>query len=123
MRSQAEAYALILLAIAAAALLEAAALAPRFESVAQRTLSSEALRSAEQLYVKQGLCLKSSISTTAVLVLAYNSTYTKVVAYSIALSPGAWTCISVEPGLRAAVLTSYGNLFTADSGLKTYKYQ
>ncbi|MEM3989026.1 MAG: hypothetical protein QW479_01315 [Desulfurococcaceae archaeon] len=123
MRSQAEAYATILVALMALALLEVAAIALRYAYLNQNTLSSEALRIAENLYVNQGHCIKSSISTVAVLVLAYNCTSVKEVAYNASLSPDAWTCVSVEPGFGLAVLTKHGNLFTVDSSLKVYKYQ
>ena len=122
MRSQAEAYAIVIVALVTAALIEATALTTRFESTAQRALVSEALKRAEQLYAEQGPCIKPSISTVVVLALAYNSTYVEVVAYSIELRPGERACLSVEPDLRVAVLTSCGNLFTVDSQLKTFKY-
>lgn len=123
MRSQAEAYAAVLVALVALALFEVASIAIRYTGLAQSQLSNDALRKAEQLYVKQGLCLKSSISTVAVLILAYNSTSVKEVAYNASLSPDAWICVSVEPGIEVAVLTKYGNLFNIDSSLRIRKYQ
>lgn len=122
MRSQAEIYAIILIAIITVSLLELAALALRRAGFTQNALGNEALRKAEQLYVKQWLCLRSSISTVAVLVLAYSSTSVRAVAYNASLNPDTWTCVSIEPRLRVAVLTIYGNLFTVDPFLKVYKY-